>query len=109
MEVTWNDATASTPWQTPGGDYDDDIILAEIDYSDLGGDGTSSFTTIPLKASVVQDWVSEPSSNFGFLMRLTKDETPNYNDLYNFTYLWSHNQPTNSESKAPALEITYVL
>ncbi|PTX53681.1 YD repeat-containing protein, partial [Melghirimyces profundicolus] len=64
MEATWNNADAATPWTTGGGG----------DYDAAVSDSVSSITSDPKwhrwnAGTIVQQWVDDPASNHGFLVK----------------------------------------
>jgi len=67
--ATWNEFSAGLPWASPGADGDQDrtrLSLTDIDGPLLGT------LRIPLGndgRQIVQDWISDPSSNNGFVVQ----------------------------------------
>ncbi|MER7107911.1 golvesin C-terminal-like domain-containing protein [Streptomyces sp. NPDC000229] len=66
--ASWNNATATTPWTTPGGDVDAAVA-----------DTVSTITNDPARqswylTSLAQSWVTTPASNKGVAIKL-KDES----------------------------------
>ncbi|MFF8842160.1 DNRLRE domain-containing protein [Streptomyces sp. NPDC015127] len=66
--ASWNNATATTPWTTPGGDVDAAVA-----------DTVSTVTNDPARqswylTSLAQSWVTTPASNKGVAVKL-KDES----------------------------------
>ena len=62
--ATWNDYDRGNPWDTPGGDYDV-TRLDSVGYSDLRRGWPASFDV----KDTVEDWVSNDSDNYGFLIK----------------------------------------
>ena len=62
--ATWNRASATTPWTTPGGDY---LATPESTFNGFTNDPEwESWTT----TQTVKDWLANPSSNYGFLLKM---------------------------------------
>jgi hypothetical protein len=69
-QATWNRATSTTAWTSPGGDF----------TAAVAGSGTN-FSNDPKRhnfgaASLAQQWVTTPSSNKGVLFKLANETTP---------------------------------
>ncbi|MFE7327436.1 DNRLRE domain-containing protein [Streptomyces sp. NPDC057565] len=65
--ATWNNATSTTPWTTPGGDFGATVSDTVAQVSEVGRHWWDA-------TSMTQGWVKTPSSNKGALLKL-KDET----------------------------------
>lgn len=71
-EATWNNATASVPWDTGGGDYSGPVGNVDIPVNEYDlGDAID----ISLDAALVQQWVNNPTENRGMLFRSTSENT----------------------------------
>jgi RHS repeat-associated protein len=69
-QATWNRADSTTPWTAPGGDF---IAAA-------AGTGTN-FSNDPKRhnfnaTSLARQWVADPASNKGVLLKLANETTP---------------------------------
>ncbi|MGW6143469.1 DNRLRE domain-containing protein [Streptomyces sp. NPDC055140] len=64
---TWNNATSTTPWTAPGGDFSATVSDTVAQVSEVGRHWWDA-------TSLTQGWVKTPSSNKGALLKL-KDET----------------------------------
>ena len=69
-QATWNRASSTTAWTTPGGDYTAAATSAE-----------TNFTNDPRRrnfdaTALARQWVTTPSSNHGILVRLANETTP---------------------------------
>ncbi|WP_137815314.1 DNRLRE domain-containing protein, partial [Gandjariella thermophila] len=68
-QATWNNATSTTAWTTPGGDYN---ATADGTVSGLTNDpNRQNFDA----TAIVQGWVNNPASNDGLEVKLA-DESP---------------------------------
>ncbi|MFK4091155.1 DNRLRE domain-containing protein, partial [Kribbella sp. NPDC020789] len=69
-QTTWNQATSTINWTTPGGDYDPAAL------SSLTADNNPQRLTFASTGliSKVQSWVANPGDNHGLLLK-TRDET----------------------------------
>jgi RHS repeat-associated protein len=65
--ATWNNATSTTPWTTPGGDSSATVSDTVAQVSEVGRHWWDA-------TSLTQSWVKTPSGNKGALVRL-KDES----------------------------------
>ncbi|MFB7711383.1 DNRLRE domain-containing protein [Streptomyces sp. NPDC056105] len=65
--ATWNNATSTTPWTAPGGDFSATVSDTVAQVSEVGRHWWDA-------TSLTQGWVKTPSSNKGSLLKL-KDET----------------------------------
>lgn len=99
-EATWREASDGIDWQSEGAagraDADDRVLGL------LRNPGTGN-TAIPLNENglaVVQGWVDNPASNFGFLIQ----DYDRGNDGIDF-----HSREASDESDRPRLEIEYTL
>lgn len=78
-DATWlhavydaDNPASSSFWSTPGGDYSPTVSASSIVFDDAGGGQLFSWSSAGLVADV-QNWASNPASNFGWLLR--GDET----------------------------------
>ncbi len=62
--VTWETSSESTPWTTPGGDFDEAVIAS------FAADADGVYREIDV-TGVTQDWVDGTSPNYGLLLRST--------------------------------------
>ena len=73
----WNEATNSTSWTTPGGDYTTSVE---------GSMATESvgYKTMTLPAALVQDWIDNPSTNFGLFLKSAGGDANKHIEFYSF-------------------------
>jgi hypothetical protein len=75
-EASWNNRFApDQPWGTPGGQADADYVGAFSATNFVDDLGTYTFTSMQLAADV-QRWVSNPSTNFGWIFITQSEGTP---------------------------------
>jgi hypothetical protein len=108
-DVTWNDAfynstsASATPWSAAGGNWTN----SSVDIADASIPGSlATFTwSSPAMATDVQNWLNNPSSNFGWLMKSADETVPT-----NFRAFWSAlgTNATNPTAVAPNLVVTFV-
>jgi hypothetical protein len=55
----------STPWDTPGGDFENNQPRAQ---ASIGGIGFYEWDSTPLVVSDVQSWLDSPNENFGWIL-----------------------------------------
>lgn len=97
QSVTWNQAQSNMSWFTPGALSDrDSAILGHVNAKQLGS-YTINFTAEGIAA--VQQWVSSPEVNFGFMI----ENTDNTNGLD-----FSSREAVNV-SERPVLTVQYTL
>ncbi|MFE5026871.1 DNRLRE domain-containing protein [Streptomyces sp. NPDC056656] len=65
--ATWNNATSTTPWTAPGGDFGATVSDTVAQVSEVGRHWWDA-------TSLTQGWVKTPASNKGAMVKL-KDET----------------------------------
>lgn len=72
-DATWTSAQfGANLWTTPGGDF----VLAASGTTSVGtSSGFSAFNSQPGMVADVQSWLGAPSSNFGWLVKLTDETT----------------------------------
>ena len=100
-QATWVDKKTLTPWANPGGDYN--TITAISDTVILSDANIPASVTFNLTASVVQGWLTAPSSNYGFIFKASNETitADNY-----FTFYSTSNGTT---SLNPVLTLHYKL
>jgi hypothetical protein len=67
-EVTWINRTASAPWTTPGGLAGTDYTSGPYAIAALNGAGTTNAFTGGGLVYIVQSWLNNPASNFGWIL-----------------------------------------
>ncbi len=110
-DATWNDAfynsnpALATPWNAPGGNWNSSQAPS-ASTSVLGVAGNSFTWSSSQTASDVQNWLDNPSSNDGWLLR-NEDET----GMTNFRAFWGWQgaATNNAPATAPSLTVTYIL
>jgi len=85
----WVINTASTFWNVSGGDFSSNTITTAADYSIP----PNSTITIDIDPNVVQDWLLNPSSNYGMLLKSTDEYTANYAEIYSSGAVTAANRP----------------
>lgn len=70
-EATWNNASASVPWDTGGGDYSGPVGSVGIPVNEYS---TGDAVDISLDAALAQQWVDNPTENRGMLFRNTSED-----------------------------------
>jgi autotransporter-associated beta strand protein len=103
-DATWNYSFYSTtPWSVAGGNW----TSSSSDLADTSVTGTlTSFTwSSAAMAADVQNWLNDPSANFGWLIK-NADET----DIRTFRAFWSAQGAAANDDPAvaPELSVSYV-
>ncbi len=92
--VTWNQASAGDPWQTPGGDYD----TTALDETTLAT--TLSNEWVQLDATeAVRYWLANPNQNYGLLLRALNGA--------GYHYFYSNEATGENEQYRPRLIVRY--
>ena len=100
-EATWLCAFHPTnAWSTPGGAEGVDFSGVESSFQFIAGTGSYRFEPTPELVADVQDWISHPESNFGWLLLCSAEDTP-----WNARRFGSREDP----DALPTLEIEYVI
>lgn len=101
-EATWLCAFYPTnAWTSPGGEPGVDFVSAESSFQDIRGAGESyRLESTPELVADVQDWVSNPSSNFGWMLICDDEGTP-----FTARHFGSREDP----DAHPNLEIQYLV
>jgi hypothetical protein len=69
-EATWRAPKHPTPeWTSPGGSDDSDVSAIVSSSVDIDGLGAYTFASTAALVSDVQNWVANPTSNFGWMMK----------------------------------------
>jgi hypothetical protein len=98
MESTWSHAFfPGTPWATPGGDFEPAATASTGPV-----DRAEGFMNIPNLTADVQAWVNDPAANFGWVLRVTEEETPSSAKLL-------APREISPESLRPVLRVIYTL
>jgi len=96
--ASWSTYDGTNSWTAAGGDYG----AAAVSNS-VFADGTKQVITLNLDKSIVQGWITSPSSNYGIIL-IASDETssvPNWVRFYSKEYA--------TPAMRPALTVTYKL
>lgn len=93
--ATWNNYGAGS-WTTPGGDFDSTPVSNSLIISDSAPQQSITFSLNP---AMVQQWISNPSTNYGVLIK-ADNETVINNSIF-----WNTKEAVNS----PLLRIYYRL
>lgn len=97
-DATWLNAFhPDTPWSTPGGDF----VPAASASTDVSGIGNYVWSSLGMIADV-QDWLTDPSNNFGWIIRTGNEIELGAGKRFN--------SRTNPEAALrPSLSIDYVV
>ncbi|MBV6478048.1 MAG: hypothetical protein HGGPFJEG_00795 [Ignavibacteria bacterium] len=96
-DATWiHTYYTSEYWDRPGGDYSDSISAVK----DVDAIGFYTWDATPRMISDVQEWVSYPNSNFGWLLLANESTYPTAKRFDSFNH--------DSVSYKPTLTVTYV-
>jgi hypothetical protein len=89
FQAGWVNNTSSTGWDNSGGDFDSHTMTASMSYNLPA----SSTLTITLDPAVVQDWMMNPSTNYGMLMKVYDEDVTNYSEIYSSGAVVASNRP----------------
>jgi hypothetical protein len=89
FQAGWDNKATGTAWSSPGGDFDSRTMTAAASYN-LPADST---LTITLDPTVVQDWMLNPSTNYGMLMKVSNESSVNYAEIYSSGAAEASNRP----------------
>ncbi len=89
FEVGWGSNTSSSNWIESGGDFDSRTMTTSASYNFTA----NSTYTIGLEPEVVLDWMKNPETNYGMLMRVSNEFAGNYSEIYSSGALDSSNRP----------------
>ncbi len=95
--VTFNQATATNAWQVPGAHGASDASTTVLGSFNPSSTGQATITLNAAGLAVVQGWITNPSTNNGFILRSSSGEILMSSDL--------DSAPTNR----PNLSLTYTL
>jgi predicted outer membrane repeat protein len=79
MQVGWDNSSNTTSWAFSGGDFSSNTITPNAASYNFAPDTTM---TISLDPAVVQDWMMNPSTNYGMLMKVGNESIENYSEIY---------------------------
>jgi hypothetical protein len=74
--ATWSNCLPSTPWSTNGAAAPVDFSSAVSQTISVSGAGSYSYASNPNLVADVQSWVSNPGSNFGWIIISESQGTP---------------------------------
>jgi len=95
--VTWNQRT-TVNWTTDGGDISDKITP---DYNLASGGSSEHYYEID--AATVQDWLDNPGTNYGMLIKLKPEETETGQTV------WYYTKEYTTASQRPLLTVYYTV
>ena len=98
-DCTWINANTSDPWGSSGGDFNAANEIGNAYYYGVATDGR---VTMQLNASAVNGWISNPSSNHGFILKLPVEPS-----VSRFLVLYSEEHAT--AAYRPELKINYYI
>ncbi len=96
QSVSWTQSEAGTSWQKEGGDHE----IAELDIHHY--EGTANGWQDFIVTAGIQDFVKNPESNYGFIIRLPGEGKEHTADECFFGSSEYHN-----DSQKPKLTVTY--
>jgi len=100
-DVTWNNYTTATGWTSVGGDFDAAAVSDVLNPPLSGGD--DKFYSFELNNSLIEGWISDPSSNNGLIIKADRETSPTgYLRVYTSDY-------TTDTSLRPKLTIYYTV
>ena len=79
--ATWNNATATTPWTNMGGDYSATTLGSVTGLNNNEEPKWRTWRGANLNTAV-QTWVANPSTNFGFLLKLANEASTAERSLF---------------------------
>jgi hypothetical protein len=91
--VSWTTIDGAAPWQAPGGDF----FIAVIDERTVSTDSVVTFTLSP---ALVMEWIRDPTSNHGVVIRTTDVTRSRYTTVFQREY--------GNAARRPRLEIDYL-
>jgi hypothetical protein len=94
--------SASTTWNTPGGSFSSTVSGAAVDSLTAPGLVTWSSATNPQMITDVQNWIANPTSNFGWVILGDESAGQTARRL-------NSSESTTSPSVPPSLVITYTV
>jgi RHS repeat-associated protein len=77
--ASWDNATSTTPWATKGGDFSSTILATVTGLNNAEEPKWRTWRPTPTNGSLrstVQGWVTDPSTNLGFLVKQSSETTP---------------------------------
>jgi len=76
-DATWNNCLhPATPWSMPGGDFTNDFATTVSAVTVLTNLGTYTFGSTPAMVNDVQLWLSNPATNFGWVLISESEAEP---------------------------------
>ncbi len=75
--ATWISRTATAMWNNPGGDYDITTGGGKVQLP-FG----SKQICVPVKASIIQEWLNNPESNYGIIIKYEQGRVHYYSRSY---------------------------
>jgi RHS repeat-associated protein len=77
--ASWDNATSTTPWATKGGDFTSTILATVTGLNNAEEPKWRTWRPTSTNGSLrstVQGWVTDPSTNLGFLVKQSSETTP---------------------------------
>ena len=93
--ATWNNADATTAWTKPGGDFDTASLGTPVSIS-----GTAAWQNLDV-SSAVKDWLTNPGSNHGLLVKAADESTQNQRVTF-------ASNESSTATQRPRLVVTYL-
>jgi len=88
-QAGWERSVTSIPW-APGGDFSSNTVTPNAASYDMPADCT---ITIALDPAMVQNWMMNPSTNYGVLFKTDNEDNPNYSEIYSSGAAEPSNRP----------------
>ncbi|GEM_PF-867828 len=87
----WDEATSSSSWTNPGGDYNT-TVEGSMATASLG------YQSMTLSTALVQDWIDNPASNFGLFLKSAGGDANKHIEFVSFD---------GADGKKPYLDIEF--
>lgn len=99
-EATWNKSKSTSGWAIPGGDYAGTKLSTVSGITSPPSDINNALTNWQVPISVVQGWLTDSSTNHGFLLKSSNESTKIYKKF-------ASSEQEVADKYKPQLVITY--